>query len=274
MGMNIDEYNTTLSNPDVDTASNDSSNNNASVETAEKANTPLVEKEISDETKAVVDKLEVEASTNPEYLDIDGEKVSLDELRKGYLRQSDYTRKTQSLAQQRKDTQKAIELYEHINSNPELSEVLRNYDTYKNDALQKTDPVLVEVEKLKQLQEEIALEREITRLSRKYSDFDEVAVLNEASRRNVTDLEFIYNAIKSTNQKSKGVDIEALKEEIRKELLNEMQSKDVGTTIIGSKGVAPGEKKEEVTLSNSEAKIAEAFGLTKEEYLEHKKTTR
>lgn len=38
----------------------------------------------------------------PEFLEIDGEKVSVDEVKLGYLRQSDYTRKTQAVAEQRK----------------------------------------------------------------------------------------------------------------------------------------------------------------------------
>ena len=38
----------------------------------------------------------------PEFLDIDGEKVSVEEVKLGYLRQSDYTRKTQAVAEQRK----------------------------------------------------------------------------------------------------------------------------------------------------------------------------
>ena len=38
----------------------------------------------------------------PEFLEIDGEKVSVEEVKLGYLRQSDYTRKTQAVAEQRK----------------------------------------------------------------------------------------------------------------------------------------------------------------------------
>ena len=85
--------------------------------------TPKEEPELeeSDETDEPVDedgnalqdeeeeKEEVEAQAEPELYKvvIDGEEVevSLDELQKGYSRQSDYTRKTQQLAQQRKEAE-------------------------------------------------------------------------------------------------------------------------------------------------------------------------
>lgn len=38
----------------------------------------------------------------PEFLEIDGEPVSVEEVKLGYLRQADYTRKTQAVAEQRK----------------------------------------------------------------------------------------------------------------------------------------------------------------------------
>jgi hypothetical protein len=34
----------------------------------------------------------------------DGTEITIDELQKGYMRQSDYTKKTQELAQKRKET--------------------------------------------------------------------------------------------------------------------------------------------------------------------------
>ena len=44
--------------------------------------------------------------------------VSVEELGKGYLRQSDYTRKTQDLALQRSDLESAKQLYDQIQANP------------------------------------------------------------------------------------------------------------------------------------------------------------
>lgn len=48
----------------------------------------------------------------------DGTSISLEELGKGYLRQSDYTRKTQDLAIQRKELQTASSLMAQLEQNP------------------------------------------------------------------------------------------------------------------------------------------------------------
>lgn len=47
----------------------------------------------------------------PEFLEIDGEKVSVEEVKLGYLRQADYTRKTQAVAEQRKYAEEERQYY-------------------------------------------------------------------------------------------------------------------------------------------------------------------
>lgn len=47
----------------------------------------------------------------PEFLEIDGEPVSIEEVKLGYLRQSDYTRKTQAVAEQRKAAEEERQYY-------------------------------------------------------------------------------------------------------------------------------------------------------------------
>lgn len=54
-----------------------------------------------DETEEESDE---EAEPTAQTVEVNGEKISLDELKAGYLRQSDYTRKTQDLARQRTAT--------------------------------------------------------------------------------------------------------------------------------------------------------------------------
>ncbi len=48
------------------------------------------------------DDSEPDDAKEPEFLEIDGEKVDVEEVKLGYLRQADYTRKTQAVAEQRK----------------------------------------------------------------------------------------------------------------------------------------------------------------------------
>lgn len=87
------------------------------------------EEESTEESESDVDELfgdlEVEApETEPEAEDnftlpgID-EPVSLEELKDGYLRQADYTRKTQELAAQRKDAEQAMRFWEVFTSRPQ-----------------------------------------------------------------------------------------------------------------------------------------------------------
>lgn len=81
-----------------------------------------------------------ETGSEVEFVNLDGEEITLDEIREmkqGQLRQSDYTRKTQALAEQRKATQamadnldssiKAIESMIHEDENDEdLEELLED----------------------------------------------------------------------------------------------------------------------------------------------------
>lgn len=57
-----------------------------------------------EEPTTEVDEQETEAVETPEdqFIEIDGEQISLTDLRNGYLRQQDYTRKTQEIAEERR----------------------------------------------------------------------------------------------------------------------------------------------------------------------------
>ncbi|AYD00921.1 hypothetical protein [Neorhizobium sp. NCHU2750] len=62
---------------------------------------------VEDEPTAEDDDAVETPDTEETYFDIDGQNVSLSEIRASYLRQADYTRKTQELAEQRKAYQEA-----------------------------------------------------------------------------------------------------------------------------------------------------------------------
>lgn len=51
-------------------------------------------------------------------VEVDGAQVQLNELRNGYLRHSDYTRKTQALADQRRTIEAAAKFYEDFSADP------------------------------------------------------------------------------------------------------------------------------------------------------------
>lgn len=59
-----------------------------------------------------------QGTDQPFTVDVGGEQVTLDELRGGYMRQRDYTQKTQLLAQQRQEYEAATRLAEALRSDP------------------------------------------------------------------------------------------------------------------------------------------------------------
>lgn len=62
---------------------------------------------VEEEPVAELDEAAETPETEEQFFDIDGQNVSLSEIRASYLRQADYTRKTQELAEQRKAYQEA-----------------------------------------------------------------------------------------------------------------------------------------------------------------------
>ena len=103
---------------------------------------------------------EVEAAPELYKVIIDGEEVevSLDELQKGYSRQSDYTRKTQQLAQQRKEAEALQQDYaqrvqylnqfaQQIQQQPDIPEPQWTSDPQAWERLRHEDPVQFVLEK-------------------------------------------------------------------------------------------------------------------------------
>ncbi|RVK19426.1 hypothetical protein CN165_12725 [Sinorhizobium medicae] len=74
---------------------------------SEQADTEHVEDETTSDVEddSDVDAPDTEADTEEQFFEINGEQVPFSELQSGYLRQADYTRKTQELAEQRKQYQ-------------------------------------------------------------------------------------------------------------------------------------------------------------------------
>ena len=71
----------------------------------------------SDEVEDPTEESEDDAEATPEYvtegnIEIDGESVSVEEIKLGYMRQSDYTKKTQAVAEQRKAAEDQTATYE------------------------------------------------------------------------------------------------------------------------------------------------------------------
>lgn len=156
----------------------------------------------------------------PEYLDvdsyadkyvklqIDGEEleVPLKEAVSGYQRQADYTRKTQQLAEERKNVQFAQAIQQALDNDPLATiELLKNhYGLDQQESFEEDDIWADPMEKqYKQLERRLAsfeeqqamneLERTIGGLQQKYGDdFDANEVVSAALAQGTTNLEAVY----------------------------------------------------------------------------------
>jgi len=145
---------------------------------------------------------------------IDGEElqVPLSEAIAGYQRQSDYTRKTQELSQQREQFQFASALSAALENDPKATIDLlsQHYGISRAQAQamvqdaepEYLDPVEAKYRDLDQriasfedYQSQQAIEREIQGLQSKYSDFDVKEVVTSALRMGTDDLEGVYKQL-------------------------------------------------------------------------------
>ncbi len=174
--------------------------------------------------------------------------VSLDELKRGYLRTQDYTKKTQELAKQRKEAEQALQLYEGVRKNPELASEIA-----KQVQMSELDPYSAKIIELENKLYDMMLQNEIKELQNKYQDFEIREVLEVARDKNITNLEDAYLLIKSrkgSNQNN--IDVNSLKEQIRQELLKELSEETEATkTIISSEN-------NDVIVQDNTPKISEA----------------
>jgi hypothetical protein len=164
-----------------------------------------------------------EEEAQPEYIDIDGFadkyvkivvdgeelEVPLKEAVSGYQRQSDYTRKTQQLAEERKNVQFAQAIQQALDNDPSATiELLKSHygleqtDSYDEDDLF-ADPMEKQYRqlenRLRSFEEQQALndlERNISGLQQKYGeDFDANEVVSQALALGTTNLEAVYKQI-------------------------------------------------------------------------------
>lgn len=201
----------------------------------------------------------------PTTVDIDGVAVPIEELKNGYLRQSDYTKKTQELARERDKQKIQEEYFKALNSNPQLAQAFA-----KQFNLPYVDPTQAQLIEANNKYQDLLLKQEVDALSAKYSDFDAREVLQFAYDNKIENLEHAYTLISTqkgaNTQATPSVDVDSIKEQIRQELLNELQSNVDTQSIIQSGGDSAPVRDNSPVLSNQEIKIARNLRMTPEEY--------
>lgn len=199
--------------------------------------------------------------------DIDGiGKVKADDIKEwklGYMRQSDYTRKTQEIARQRNETKDALDVYNYLRQNPAAAQALADGNL---NALDGT-PVAGLVSKNPQFEDvnyrlaSIELDAKLTTLKSKYPDFNEVEVLTEAEKLGVADLEFVYNGLR-------GRQVDGLKASLTKQIENELTEKIRKNGIDTQTLIAPNDATATTNhgLTPEQIAIATKMKLTPEQY--------
>jgi hypothetical protein len=262
--MNIDEYRAIKAQMEKE-----------ATEEAQKPEQPTEVVDVPEETKAEnvveVETVEEEPKEDkPITVEIDGEEVTLDELRNGYLRQSDYTRKTQELSRQRGEAKEAIEMYEYLKKNPQVVQQIQNNGGIVPD---RVDPILSKYKELEDKIYDMMLERDIEILQNKYDDFEVRDVLEIASQKGITNLEDAYHLFKASKPQSQEtmqqtVDMDKIKEDLRKEILKELsEERDSTQTIISTNSQTPVANVQLPKISKQEVKVANMMGLSEEEYI-------
>ena len=192
------------------------------------------------------------------------------EWKQGYLRQSDYTKKTQELAKQREDMAAAVEVFEYLRQNPHLVEQLKSLDdkgAVNQGVMSKTAPENDMIRQLWYTQKSMEIDMQVNRLKEKYgTQIDEVALFEKAAELGTEDLEFVYRAISFDN---KSVDERALIDKAKAELKAELEATKRSVSTIAT---APASQVQTPakSLTDQEKRIANGLGLTESEYAKWK----
>ena len=214
---------------------------------------PIVEETISEEQPTP-------ETVEPTKVKVGEEEIDIEELKNGYLRQSDYTKKTQEVSKQKAEAQEAIAFYEHLKRNPDIANELKGSTSIPS----RIDPAKSKVMELEEKMYDMMLQQEISTLESKYEDFEVMEVLNMAQAKNLTNLEDAYQLVKST----KGSNPSVTKEQLRKEILAEIKAEGNSTkTIINSKVSDTPTDASLPTLTRQEGKVAGMMGMNEMEYI-------
>lgn len=179
----------------------------------------------------------------------DGTEIGLDEVDGGFLRQSDYTTKTQALAAERKALQSNT-------ANHQVDVVAKSQAQGNNDVANMT---------------KMYLDTKMTIMKNIYGeDFDEVAVLNEAVKQLESgtaapsiDFDKIHKAMAYDK-------IGTLEEKVRAKILKELEAGQIDTSSIISSGDGTTIKDDKHGLTAQEIAYCRKTGTSLEDYAKYK----
>jgi hypothetical protein len=196
----------------------------------------------------------------PSEFEIDGEKYTIDQIKEwkqGNLRQSDYTKKTQALAKEREQNKQALEVFNYLQSNPELLKTLAEYEP---KAAESFNPQNSEVQDLRQQIQLIQINNELDKIRSTDPDIDDVELINIATER-VCPISEAYNYYK-------GLHMDKYLKKHAASLTQQIKNNTQGTTtFISPKVQAPVANH---GLSKQEMEMADKLDMSYEDYAKWK----
>lgn len=190
--------------------------------------------------------------------------VDIEELKSGYLRQSDYTRKTQEISAKSKENEDALALYQYLRQNPQLAQqMLANSNVPQN-----LNPANSKIEELEEKYYDLMLQNDIRNMQDKYKDFDTEKVLRIADSKGITNLEDAYLIFKATaHNEATPSNVEDIKKQLREELIKELALEQKSTQTLISPSAQPIVQNQLPSLSAKEHNVASNMGMTDAEYI-------
>lgn len=203
------------------------------------------------------------ATPEETFFELDGEKLTpaqIKEFKQGYLRQSDYTKKTQELSAQKKTHEQALQLFEYLNSKPELIAKLNELDTEDEGELKNVykpqDPMLNELStKVKAME----INHELEMLKIQDPELNEIEILNLANEK-VMPIKDAYTLWRGLNFDK------ILKDKLAKQSSNLTEQIKKGNNVTTL--MNPNDKPNTGAhgLSEAQMSMADKLGMTYEEY--------
>lgn len=165
--------------------------------------------------------------------EIDGTPITLDEARNGYLRQADYTRKTQEVAERARQLSQYEALATALETNPRLAmEAIAEatgfqvvpkgqnpaavHDDVDYSDLDPSEARIAQLEAKIAAQEErermAAIDSEMQTLKSTYGDFDEQALLTHAIRTQASSLTDAFRTMKFADLEAELAELKSAKE--------------------------------------------------------------
>lgn len=216
----------------------------------------------------------VSESDGPEdfLFEVEGNRITLDEARNGYLRQSDYTKKTQELAEMRQRLADAEAITEALRSDPAntlkaLGDAFGvGADFQEEDPFMELDPdeqrIAILEQKIaaqEQAATQAAIEAELNSMRSQYGEFDESALFAHAIKGGFPNLRSAYADMNFNTLQARLAEVEAKKAEEQKRIAAKRQASQTvhnGASRNGSVDPAG----------------SEGFGSLREAYLAAKKS--